>query len=62
MEWVRNQRFAKAHERLLTAEPDTTVISVAFAYGFFSTSKFAAGYAKRFGELPSVTLSKSKRR
>lgn len=62
MEWVRNQRFARVYQLLVSADPDTTVTSAALAFGFFSFSKFASGYAKRFGELPSVTLFKSKRR
>lgn len=62
MAWVRNQRFAKAKLHLASAGPDTTVTSVSLAFGFYSASKFASGYAKRFGELPSVTLSKSRRR
>jgi AraC-like DNA-binding protein len=62
MEWVRNQRFDKVRQYLASADPDTTVTSAALAFGFFSLSKFASGYAKRFGELPSVTLSNSRRR
>lgn len=62
MEWVRNQRFARVYQLLVSADPDTTVTSAALAFGFFSFSKFASGYAKRFGELPSATLANSRRR
>lgn len=61
MQWVRNQRYSKVQQLLLSAEPDTTVKSAAMAFGFFSASKLAAGYLQRFGELPSATLLKAKR-
>ena len=62
MEWVRNQRFTKVQQYLASAEPGTTVTTAALAFGFFSVSKFSSGYARRFGELPSATLGKSRRR
>lgn len=53
MAWVREQRLLKARALLLTSS--MAVTEVLYASGFTSASKFAAYYAGRFGELPSVT-------
>jgi AraC-like DNA-binding protein len=53
MQWVREQRLLKARGLLLASS--MTVTEVFFASGFTHASQFAALYARRFGELPSVT-------
>jgi AraC-like DNA-binding protein len=53
MQWVREQRLLKARGLLLASS--MTVTEVLFASGFTHASQFAALYARRFGELPSVT-------
>jgi transcriptional regulator GlxA family with amidase domain len=58
IQWLRQERLDFARQTLLHANPDTTVIEVAFSSGFASPSKFAMYYKQRFGESPSATLAK----
>jgi AraC-like DNA-binding protein len=60
MQWIREQRYQRVHQRLLTAGSDESVIEIALSYNFLSSSKFAAGYKQRFGELPSATLARAR--
>jgi AraC-like DNA-binding protein len=53
---IAQRRLAYARQRLIEADPQTTVTEVAFDAGFFHLSRFAAQYARRFGERPSATL------
>lgn len=58
MEYVRDCRLDRAREMLLVSDPaSTTVTDVAVASGFSHLGRFAAIYARRFGELPSETLA-----
>lgn len=58
MHYLRRVRLEAARRALLDADPsdEATVARVARAAGFDHTSRFAAAYRDRFGELPSQTL------
>ena len=57
MAYLRRVRLDAAHSELLTADPgQVTVTSVAYQWGFASTSRFAAQYRAVYGVLPSHTL------
>ncbi|MBO0750609.1 MAG: AraC family transcriptional regulator [Bradyrhizobiaceae bacterium] len=62
MAFVKSIRLQHAREMLQRPEATTTVVSTAFACGFLNPGHFARDYRLAFGELPSVTLSVSKRR
>lgn len=57
MAWVREKRLLEANRRLKGGGLAQSVTQVLHACGFTSPSLFAAQYVKRFGELPSQTLS-----
>jgi len=61
-EWIQRRRLGLARERLLAATPRDTVVAVAAACGFTRMSTFTTAYARRFGELPSATLARGRRR
>jgi transcriptional regulator GlxA family with amidase domain len=57
MTYLRQVRLTRAHEDLVTADPDdTTVTAVARKWGFGHYGRFAADYRRRFGRKPSETL------
>lgn len=60
MAWVREQRLLAARHLLSRPSSTRSVTEVVFASGFASASQFSARYAERFGELPSVTLARSR--
>jgi AraC-like DNA-binding protein len=60
--YLRNARFAKVRDALLRAEPEESVTSIAMACGFTHMSRFAVEYRHRFGERPSDTLRRDRRR
>lgn len=60
-EWIQRRRLLVARERLLAARPRDTVAAVAMACGFTRMSTFAAAYARRYGEPPSATLTRTRR-
>lgn len=51
-------RLEKARERLLAAERDHSVTTIAMDSGFFHLSRFAQAYRRTYGERPSDTLLK----
>lgn len=59
MAFVRARRLEAVHRDLSVALPGTTVTAVAMRYGFCHLGRFSANYAGRFGESPSVTLTKA---
>lgn len=57
MGYLRDVRMHAARGSLLSADPGTaSVQSVASQHGFLHAGRFAAAYARRYGELPSTTL------
>jgi AraC-like DNA-binding protein len=52
-------RLQRAHERLRVASPRDNVTTIAFDCGFTHLGRFAAAYARIFGERPSATLKRS---
>lgn len=51
-------RLERAHEALLSAQPDRNVTDIALACGFSHLGRFAAAYRARFGEAPRETLAR----
>lgn len=60
MQWVKQQRMAKARKRLESAREGDSVTQIALACGFSNLGLFAAEYKRQYGELPSVTLQYNK--
>ncbi|MCA2322566.1 AraC family transcriptional regulator [Mycobacterium intracellulare] len=57
MAYLREVRLRRAHQALVESDPSTaTVASVASLWGFSNLGRFANAYARRYGEVPSVTL------
>jgi AraC-like DNA-binding protein len=55
-------RLNRARERLRVAAPGETVTSIALDCGFAHLGRFPAAYRTAFGELPTETLARSRRR
>jgi AraC-like DNA-binding protein len=62
MAFVRHFRLLRAKEILSLAAPETSVSSVALRCGFQSPGHFSKNYSRLFGELPSKTLKRGRRR
>ena len=62
MRLLRQARLAQARSALAAPRPETTVTTVALDYGFNHLSRFARQYARHFGESPSETLRRARRR
>ncbi len=58
MRFVRNARFTRVREALLSASPDDSVTAIALGLGFTHMGRFSVEYRKRYGESPSETLRK----
>lgn len=56
--FLRDLRMEGARADLDASGPDDTVSSVIAAWGYVNHGVFARSYEQRFGELPSVTLSR----
>jgi AraC-like DNA-binding protein len=61
MQFLTEVRLCRAHQRL-SSDSGHTVSSVAFDAGFNHLGRFAEAYRKRFGETPSETLGRHKKR
>jgi AraC-like DNA-binding protein len=55
-EMLNRIRLDRARHRLLTADPDTQVTTVALDSGFTHLSRFSEAYRRRYGERPIDTL------
>ena len=60
--FLRRKRLGQVHASLLMADPGVKVADIARAHGFDELGRFAASYRRTFGELPSQTLQRSRRR
>jgi transcriptional regulator GlxA family with amidase domain len=58
MQWLRMQRLETARSMLLKKESNLSITATALLCGFNNPSAFAHNYNLRFGELPSVTISR----
>jgi AraC-like DNA-binding protein len=58
MRYVRNLRFERARQELLTARTGARITDIAARWGFTHLGRFAVEYRLRFGESPSQTLAK----
>ena len=59
---LRRARLEKVRQDLQAPRPETTVTGTAFHWGFTHLGRFSAGYARAFGEVPSDTLRRARRR
>jgi len=62
MQFLRQLRFEKVRAALLDAEPPDSVSSICGQWGFTHLGRFAVEYRQRFGEPPSQTLARARRR
>jgi transcriptional regulator GlxA family with amidase domain len=62
MRLLRRVRLAQARADLEGAGRETSVTGVAFDCGFNHLGRFAGEYTRRFGESPSETLRRARRR
>lgn len=56
MRLIEEKRLTAVHRDLADPAKDVTVSEVAYRWGFSHLPRFAALYARRYGELPSQTL------
>src|SRR5262249_44754723 len=56
MEFVRSVRLARTREELKQLGPRASIAAIARRWGFGHAGRFAAAYARTFGETPSETL------
>lgn len=61
MQCLRDRRVELARQRLMGAEPGTTVKDVVETLGLGEAGRFSGVYRKRFGERPSETLARGAR-
>jgi AraC-like DNA-binding protein len=62
MRHLRNVRLAHVRQALLRASPDESVTEIAMSLGFTHMGRFSLDYRRHFGESPSQTLRKFRRR
>jgi AraC-like DNA-binding protein len=57
MSYLRHVRMSRAHDDLVSADPDlTTATTIAHRWGFGHYGRFASEYRRRYGRTPSETL------
>lgn len=57
--FIEDRRLAAARRDLINASPRESVTDVGYRWGFTHLSRFAAAYARKYGELPSATLKQT---
>ncbi|HET8824297.1 MAG TPA: helix-turn-helix domain-containing protein [Terriglobales bacterium] len=62
MTFLRKVRLHAAHDELLQPAADTTVAGQAAKWGFFHFGRFSRTYQSEFGEFPSQTLQRARRK
>jgi len=60
--YARHLRLSRVRAQLSSAASRATVTTIALAAGFTQPGRFAGEYRRAFGELPSQTLRRSRRR
>src|SRR5271166_444556 len=60
MNFLKQERLRHARELLVKPGSNESVTNVTFACGFGNMGRFADGYQKAFGEMPSETLNRAK--
>ncbi|NLH80512.1 MAG: AraC family transcriptional regulator [Phyllobacteriaceae bacterium] len=60
-DFLREQRLNGVRDALASAAPNQTVASIVGRWGYANFGVFAQAYHRRFGELPSSTLRRSRR-
>lgn len=61
MAFAKSVRLRRAREALMSGEPGISVTAIAFKCNFASPGHFARDYREAFGELPSETISRTRR-
>lgn len=61
MAYLKAVRQQAVRDELLVAPPSATVTDIAIKWGVTNLGRFAEGYRRRYGELPSETLRRSPR-
>ena len=61
MAFAKGVRLKHAREILLSGDPGVSVTATAFKTNFANPSRFAKDYREAFGELPSQTVSRTRR-
>ena len=59
--YLRELRFERVRQELLSAAETATITEVATGCGFAHLGRFATDYQRRYGESPSATLRRSRR-
>jgi AraC-like DNA-binding protein len=54
--YIQSKRLATVRQQLIKSEPGTVIADVANHWDFWHMGRFAADYARQFGEVPSQTL------
>jgi len=62
MTYLKEIRLARLRKRLLEGHPNTTLTQQALDIGFVHLGRLSADYKRQFGEFPSDTLRRSRRR
>jgi AraC-like DNA-binding protein len=60
IQFLRTTRMERARNDFLARHETTTVSEIAARWGFLHFGRFASEYAKRYGEMPSETMRRSK--
>jgi len=62
MQFLKERRLELARQRLSRAEPGATVTGIATTVGMDHLGRFSVEYKKRFGENPTETMQRRRRR
>jgi AraC family ethanolamine operon transcriptional activator len=60
--YLRMKRLWMVRQELLSGRPSLNVKACALMYGFWHLGEFSSSYSALFGEVPSQTLARGRRR
>ncbi|NDH68314.1 MAG: AraC family transcriptional regulator [Gammaproteobacteria bacterium] len=60
--WLQNKRLIAAMNKLNFSDEKFNVTSIIYDFGFSNGSTFSKYYKQKFGERPSISLSRNKNR